>query len=442
MQQWLELVKGRVASDPRDFVNAGLSLVKAVDLHINQSIHARDQYEDFRLWPKLDVNYSLDTTEVLLNLTACLLSKPCGVELLSYSSRVRDALGGDADYSTVIGRKSPIQSSLRIVGVKVSSIASNSIRVVLRQSPNGLDDADPNDLSAVPSWIPNLGSYSSRILDTFTSQGITTFAACTALDGQPTISYDMRTLHVDAVKLAAIQTACCDPLKRSGHKALIDFAASVPTEYAPTGESGLEAVAETCLAGTWGAEAGTTSALRGMLRFFNRGNPDIETASASDNKASGAAYTALEAAHRGLPWAELRKLASKKLGQRFLRDGRRLTLRRSIFTTQDGYIGLGPSWLAQGDHVMLVKGAHVLYVFRHVDEILVATARIIREELADQEFRPNDERREFLEHALRRTEEEFGCTDAWVLIGEAYIRGLMEGQAITYAMEFQRIGIV
>lgn len=441
MLQWLELVKGRGASDPRDFVNAGLSLVKAGDLHINQSIHARDQHEGFRLWPKLDVDYNLDTTEVLLNLAACLLSKPCGVELLSFSSRVRDALGGDADYST-IAQKVQIESSLSSVVFKVSSIAINSARAVLGQSPDGLDDADPNDLSVVPSWIPNLGSYSSRILDTFTSQGITTFAACTALDGQPTISYDMRTLHVDAVKLAAIKTVCCQPLARKERKPLVDFAASVPTEYVPTGESGLEAVAETCLAGTGGAEDEEQSALRGMLRFFNRGDPDIGTTSASDKEASGAAYAALEAAHGGLPWAGLRKLASRGLGQRFSLEGHRLTLRRSIFTTQDGYMGLGPSWLAEGDHVMLVKGAHVPYVFRHVDEILIATSRIIREELADQELRPSDSRRAFLEHALGRTEEKFGCTDAWVLIGEAYVRGLMEGQAIAYAMEFERIGIV
>lgn len=90
---------------------------------------------------------------------------------------------------------------------------------------------------------------------------------------------------------------------------------------------------------------------------------------------------------------------------------------------------------------MLIKGARVPHVFRHVDDNLVATARIIREELDDKQFRTSDERRRFLEDALRRTEE-FGCTDAWVLIGEVYVRGLMEGQGITLATKFQRIGIV
>lgn len=97
------------------------------------------------------MNYSLDTTEVLLNLAACLLSKPFGIELLSFSSRVRDALGGDAD-STNMRKQEPRSSLKRSVALKVKAIASNRDHcVMLRQSHYGLDDADPNDLSVLPS---------------------------------------------------------------------------------------------------------------------------------------------------------------------------------------------------------------------------------------------------------------------------------------------------
>lgn len=101
MNQWLQLVKGRQAPDSRDFVNAGLSLVREDDLLIDQSIYAKNEsHGGIRPWPKLDVDYTLSTTEVLLHLAACVLSKPGGVKLLSYASRVRDLLGVDADYAT------------------------------------------------------------------------------------------------------------------------------------------------------------------------------------------------------------------------------------------------------------------------------------------------------------------------------------------------------
>lgn len=71
------------------------------------------------------------------------------------------------------------------------------------------------------------------------------------------------TLHANAVKLAAIKTVCRNPLPDQGRKSLINFAVGIPAKYASTGESGLEAVAETCLAGNWGAEAKGKIALRG-----------------------------------------------------------------------------------------------------------------------------------------------------------------------------------
>lgn len=41
------------------------------------------------------------------------------------------------------------------------------------------------------------------------------------------------------------------------------------------------------------------------------------------------------------------------------------------------YLGLGPSWL-EGDQVMLVKGAHVAYIFQHVDQILNRKCQLLR----------------------------------------------------------------
>lgn len=43
---------------------------------------------------------------------------------------------------------------------------------------------------------------------------------------------------------------------------------------------------------------------------------------------------------------------------------------RSLFRTEGGLIGMGPSWMSSGDRLMLVRNAIVPYVFRHVDEDL------------------------------------------------------------------------
>jgi hypothetical protein len=81
-----------------------------------------------------------------------------------------------------------------------------------------------------------------------------------------------------------------------------------------------------------------------------------------------------------------------------------------------------------GDHVMLVKGGHVPYIFRHVDQILVRKCCIIREMLTEE--------RTALEGYVKYVEGEVGKKDAWVLIGEAYVRGVMEGQAATPEAKF------
>ena len=47
-----------------------------------------------------------------------------------------------------------------------------------------------------------------------------------------------------------------------------------------------------------------------------------------------------------------------------------------------------------------------------------------------------------LEGYLKYLEGEIGTKDAWVLIGEAYVRGAMEGQAVSPETRLQGIAIV
>ena len=246
------------------------------------------------------------------------------------------------------------------------------------------DDNDNNGLVTLPSWIPNFGSILSGFVDMFTLQGISTFAACTSLKSQPNISSDGATLYLEASTLVVVGNACQPFFEVDGWEfrlALFDFAAYIPPRDRHTAMSGLEALAETCFAGTYATNhASGESALLGMLHFFRYGpladprNPDRGNLTRELEWKVRRANAVVEARHCGLPWAELwnqlEDESVRRLGEHFYYDSEKFLKWRSLFTTPDGYMGLGPSWIVQGDHVMLVKGGHVPYIFRHVDQIL------------------------------------------------------------------------
>jgi hypothetical protein len=65
------------------------------------------------------------------------------------------------------------------------------------------------------------------------------------------------------------------------------------------------------------------------------------------------------------------------------------TFGRIIFWTAQGYLGIGPASMAEGDTVCVFFGGHVLYVLRAVD------------------------------------------LDSYECIGECYVHGLMDGEVLT-----------
>lgn len=128
--------------------------------------------------------------------------------------------------------------------------------------------------------------------------------------------------------------------------------------------------------------------------------------------------------------------------------------RRSLFRTEDGLIGMGPRWLSKGDRVMLVKGAIIPYVFRHVDE----ESRRLVEKMQEKEKIVEEcaNKHGLSELLARRAEERIaklkqvigrlrrGRKDAWILIGEAYVEGVMRGEVVERGGSdiFERIAIV
>ncbi|KAE8385798.1 hypothetical protein BDV23DRAFT_190553 [Aspergillus alliaceus] len=152
-----------------------------------------------------------------------------------------------------------------------------------------------------------------------------------------------------------------------------------------------------------------------------------------------------------------RKLLISLEAQRYVTAFSLELKRRSLFITKDGLIGMGPSWLSKGDRVMLVRDAIVPYVFRHVDEELRHQVKTMetREDtlkeysverkysLSRQFMRPTLEK-QISDLKLKINHLQAGRKDAWILIGEAYIPGVMRGEVLERGGSeiFRRIAIV
>lgn len=120
---------------------------------------------------------------------------------------------------------------------------------------------------------------------------------------------------------------------------------------------------------------------------------------------------------------------------------------QSLFSTSDGLIGMGPNWLRRGDSVMLIRGAIVPYIFRHVDDNLKLqveglkkeTEELEKELLAQKHSNDEEEQKGAMDTRrniakLRRkfiqTDGQNGRKDGWILIGEAYVEGVMRGEVL------------
>lgn len=135
---------------------------------------------------------------------------------------------------------------------------------------------------------------------------------------------------------------------------------------------------------------------------------------------------------------------------------------RKLFVTRDGLVGFGPAWLKSNDRVMLVQGAPVPYIFRHVSE--VDLHGIIRQAMASLDVlgkRIGESQLEDVAKAGKKNQSEVKDSqttwylkrkarglrakiaehelqigrDVWFLVGEAYVEGIMHGEAM------ERIGV-
>jgi hypothetical protein len=134
---------------------------------------------------------------------------------------------------------------------------------------------------------------------------------------------------------------------------------------------------------------------------------------------------------------------------------------RKVFITKRGYIGIGPKWINEDDTIMIVNGAPVPFVFTKLEADLrreeIEIRKTIDKNLDDYNYtiaNKNHKKKSIikplsiLEHKrwdgkierlaeeyvelkrdLQRVTGEIGKKDGWVLLGEAYVEGIMHGEA-------------
>lgn len=120
----------------------------------------------------------------------------------------------------------------------------------------------------------------------------------------------------------------------------------------------------------------------------------------------------------------------------------------TVFQTGNGLLGMGPKWLEEGDKIMLVQGANVPYVFRsaekHRQSLLASSEDLLstRQETL-QKLKMEGRLKNALSilntgRSISELKSRIGKLQAplerpngWLLIGEAYVEGIMHGEILT-----------
>ncbi|CAI6234517.1 unnamed protein product [Periconia digitata] len=187
IEKWSELCSKHEASDARDMLYGGLSLIQPDSLVINGALKpqilARDTTiasnsdtvsspamdpSNVALWSVLHADYNASVSFVLLNLAACLLSRSNSLVLLSLASRF-PTLDSDEVVVSLQGQ----------IDVKVE---------------------DP-----FPSWYPLPWSATSRFVENLVQAEGSQFSACTNLKASPSISADGLSLFLEAATCSVLR---------------------------------------------------------------------------------------------------------------------------------------------------------------------------------------------------------------------------------------------
>ncbi|KAI1740030.1 heterokaryon incompatibility protein-domain-containing protein [Xylaria scruposa] len=367
LEEWLRLTKGRSASDNRDFVNAGLALVRPASLTIDQSMQLEDTSQSGpRLWSSLHATAGVDRFEVMLNLAACLLTQSQSVFVLSIGSL-------------------------------------------------GID-------SHLPTWMPDPGSQVDGVLEPFAFLKGTNFGACSGLDALA------RTLIADS------------PIDGDPVLGLIEYLSIQVPKF--LGQ--LKKMSE------------PKPKSRGVEGYVSRKmdsrkeKPSVEEATALAVRLEEA-WTKLKSMYPDKPWPSLEATPKQEPSsdhQTFVSLAIKVYGWRALFLTHEGLLGLGMCWVEEGEVVMLVESGYVPYVFGSAEEQAKKNVKEVEEKLEKlgKEPQPLSQKQKETQLELKKhlnfLQNGMGKQGgAWALHGEAYVHGIMHGEALDESRVFETIAI-
>ncbi|KAI1314023.1 hypothetical protein F5Y03DRAFT_380872 [Xylaria venustula] len=357
VEEWLHLTRGRSASDNRDFVNAGLALIRQESLTIDQSLQLEDAFTlsqtGPRLWPYLRATAGVDKFEVLLNLTACLLTQSQSVFVLSLGT-----LGDDP---------------------------------------------------TLPTWMPEPGSLNGRVVE-------------------PLAFLTARTLIVDS------------PLECDSVTGLIDYLNTEVSKFRRK---------LTRLSKPRPQQSGIDGYVSRKMEA-RREEPNEEEAKKLATSLDEA-WAKLKSIYPNKPWPS----SAAKPGQeptaeheKFMQVAVKINAWRTLFLTQEGLLGLGGCWIEEGEVVMLVESGYVPYIFESAEEKAKKDVKETEEKLEKFTNEPQPQAtKKNKDHAqlktrLEKLQSRMGKQGgAWALNGEAYVHGVMHGEAIDGSRIFEPIAV-
>ncbi|KAI1264889.1 heterokaryon incompatibility protein-domain-containing protein [Xylariaceae sp. FL1019] len=408
----------RIATDSRDKVFAFMGIVDPVSLKALDGTELKTDYGD------------RNVGHLYHQVAKCLLGGKAGLSVLSLVAHPLPASSSSPSAQRsalpVSGVKKPIGNRLldEYLAKKRNAAPNSSFNPVVEQTlapelqPNWSGDRQAGEF--LPSWVPKLsttidapplfqkemraaGAIGRKLWD----PRWRLFDASSSEKGDFTLSTDGRVLFIEASPLCTIESATLLPQTVGKEEAT---RSSSPQSnfwhtvrawfqerhlrdaiYAPTSTPLLDALWRTLIANIWltthPAPVAVTSFFTSWLAGTSASASSIKKEFGLDSKPDPADADIFQAA-----------LGETGLERTFF------VAKSDGIPTSIRYLGLGPAVAQDGDVVMLVAGTHVPYVFR---------------------------------------KQEGARDDGWLLVGEAYVHGVMYGEAIgRQTAAFRRIQVV
>ncbi|KAJ4295526.1 hypothetical protein N0V90_007539 [Kalmusia sp. IMI 367209] len=477
--EWLEMSKVRKATNVQDYIYAGLGLVHKATLKIDPDLvdgehspplssrpgtnstqmdstaNALDRPK-WELWPELRADIQGDIHVLFTNLAACVLSQPHGIDMLSFSQHNSKSEAEDSDLSnlpswvpTPRSRETPKSLTLLdSMEFQASTHFPNTAKISYDGTELHLDAAKLDTVKRVSGSIMGffgiafriltedeefVGPFDPTVLEIIahvliagmrdevglsSDEVLRAFLLGSNIERKPLTEQIMHIERKENEELVKAKEKLAKELKSSAAQKSEEKRRKITEKY----EKEVK---------LWEHDVGisehTIDMIEKTFRTFRAKFPDA-------------------------PWPdqdhELNE-EDKNLLKKYARKFMAIAAPRSIFITDRNMIGLGPSWVKKGDVVMLVKGGKVPYLFVPFDEHLKRDIERLgkkRDKLKEQGEKEDDKKinekaLEKFESDIKSKEEKIGQKDAWWLVGEAYVDGVMNGEA-AYSNEFRRMIVV